>query len=212
MQALEDRVAAEVAGSLFDKLSKNMQEELIEIARARFLEEFKVRSIELAREQLQSEFSDLEIRLRDRMARREATMRLDLEKVQDEQIRKERETMQAEQADLVAMIRGQRSTARLARDVAEACVVYVVRGLFPPPDEHGEPRWLYLWDYGFRSFDLSLVNPVLLRHKLRMRSRSVNGSDRQVQTRVTTGAVVQRAQFALEAISGDPELDDKEED
>lgn len=212
MEALEQRVAEAVAGSLFDKMSSGIQEELIDIARQRFLEQFKVEAVELAKAELQGTYAELEVRLRDRVARREATMRLDLEKVSDETLKKERETMQAEQADLVDSIRQQRSTARLARDLAEACVVYVVRGLFPPPDEHGEPRWLYLWDYGFRSWDSALVNPVLAKHKLRIRSRAVNGSERQVQTRLSDGRIEPRAKFALETVAGDPELNEKEDD
>jgi hypothetical protein len=191
---LQQETEAAMARAIMQQMSDQTARALKASMREELLDELKDEAVELAKAELEDEFSRRRERLLDDLARQRHALEDEMFGELDRQRAQIRQEVKDEVAEALLTAQDERQEARAERDRADGLLVQLVRQLLP-----GE-KVVYLHSAGVRELDRMALNETLARHGLQVRSRTTY-SDRVVKTRLDQERWAGHTQFWLTPVS-----------
>jgi hypothetical protein len=193
---LQQETEVAMAKAIMQQMSQQTARALKESMRQELLEELRDEALELAKVELEDEFSRRRERLLDDLARQRHALEDEMLGELDRQRSQIRQEVKDELAETLLTAQDERQEARAERDRAEGLLVQLMRQLLP-----GE-KPVYLYSCGVRELDRLALNETLSRHRLRVRSKA-SYSERLVKVRIDQARYMGHTQFWLEALPGE---------
>jgi hypothetical protein len=180
-----------MARAIREQMGAHTARVLKESIREECLAELREEALQLARQELEEEFSRRQERLQDDMARYKAKLEEEMLGELDRQRDALRQEIRDELEERLATLTDERNGARAERDRAERVVLALLTQLLP------EGKRTYLHSAGVRELDRWAANEVLARYGLQVKSRP-SYSERLVKTRLDQERHAAHTQFWLE--------------